>query len=775
MENLNDIAVKQDGKGGLSLFQLENMLSDIQFQPEWRSEADTCDDFYDGHQITQERLQRMEKLGIPPLVTNLIAPVINSVLGQEAKARTDWRVTEADEADQVPEEMMLALNAKLNEIERESRADRAISDAYASMIKTGVGWVEVSRSTDCFAYPYRVSSVHRNEMWWDWRAKQPDLSDARYVVRKRRFDVDELTTMMPEKKDLIEAAVFDRFNTWQYNLSSQIENTPDLAYAAHLQRVTNIDSVEWRDMDRRRATIFECWYRQWVRGKVLELPNGSLIKFNPRDEKHAMAVGQGFIQPQTRVYSDIRVAFFLGCHRLYDMPTPYNHRFFPYVPFFGYKEGLSGIRYGLIRGMISPQDVVNSADAKMHWLLNGRRLTASSDAIDTRFNTWRQVQEQLSSPNAVVLLDPTKPNAKFNIDDQFDLNAQQFQRRQQASTDIENAAGIYKASMGKESQGPQSGIAVNSLIEQTGVMMAEINDNAAFARRQVGEMTFSLMLEDMGKRELPVAIKKHGKKKVVTLNQKVFDEQTGQEAVENDVSTVRTKVTLSDIPTTASFKAQQLAILSEVAKSMPPEMQAVFVPAMLLLSDAPDKEDLADEIRKMAGIKPKMDDDEQAIADQQAEEAEKVAEALQQRTAEAQVKLLESKVDQLIKLNSKTDAEIEKIGVDNVLNRIESSYSAIMAAVQALTNAQVAPIADQIMKSAGAIDQDTPPIIAAPLQGAGQPVIDQAPGVGVTENTSPMFPPKVQEPDIEGQAQPAMEGIGPGPDAGMNEGIEAGG
>ena len=75
------------------------------------------------------------------------------------------------------------------------------------------------------------------------------------------------------------------------------------------------------------------------------------------------------------------------------------------------------------------------------------------------------------------------------------------------------------------------------------------------------------------------------------------------------------------------------------------------------------------------------------------------------------------------------------------------------------------------MKSAGAIDQDTPPIIAAPQ--AAQ-VAEQVPVEPMQENTSPMFPPRVQEPDIEEQVEPAMDAITPEPDAGINAGIEAG-
>jgi hypothetical protein len=720
----SEMIVERKEPGGLSLAALENLLSDLQYQPEWRKEADICGDYYDAHQLKAERLATMERLGIPPLVTNLIGPVIDSVLGMEAKTRTDWRVIEADEASEVPEEILLALNAKLNEAERMSRADRAISDAYASFIKAGVGWVEVSRAVDAMAYRYKVDFVHRNEMWWDWRAKQPDLSDGRYLVRKRRFDHDILIAMMPEHEKLIRWTTADRFKSWQYETMDRL-NDPDLAYAAHLERTTNIDENEWRDADRKRATLFEVWYRTWQRGYVSTLPNGKVIPFNKQNPEHVAAVQQGLISPpELRVYSSLRVAFYLGPHRLYDFPTPYPHNHFPYVPFFGYKEDNSGIRYGMIRRMISPQDVVNSADAKMHALLNAKRIEADSDAIDTRYNTWKQVVDQVSSPNAVVFLDPQKPNRRFKVFTDFQLSAQQFSRRQQASQDIEKAAGIYKAALGDKGNST-SGVMTDSLVEQSNIMMAELNDNHAFGRRLVGEILFSLVHEDIKGVQMDVAYKKNGKRQLVTLNKKTADE-SGKEIIENDISNIGVKVTLEDIPSTPSFKSQQLKVLSEVVKSLPPQMQALAVPAMIMLTDVPEKDDLAESIRKLAGIKPKLTDEQQEEADKQAEEAQKIAADLERRISEANVKLLEEKVNQLEKQNKKIDAE-------RLVKMVEAMYSALQSGQLVATIPQIAPVADEILKGAGYEEAEVPEVSGTVQQPAAE-----VPAMGQEQPQSPL-------------------------------------
>lgn len=641
-------------KDGLTLAQLEDMLSDIRWQPKWREESDKAADYYDGHMLTADKLERMSRLGIPPLVTNLIRPAIDAVLGLEAKTRTDFRVTEEDYNTPVPEPVLNALNQKLSEAERETHTDRAIADAHASQIKTGLGWVEVARATDAMDYPYRVTMVHRGEIWWDWRAKKSDLTDARYLVRKRRFDQDELIAMMPEHAEVIKKAVGGGFRTWQWETRDLYD--PVLSYAAEVERVTNLEDDEWRDAERKRATLFEVWYRKWIRGKVMKLPNGRVVPFNPIDQRHVAAVEAGIITPYEATYSEVRVAFYLGPHQLYDFKSPYTHRYFPYVPFWGFREDKSGVPYGLIRGMMSPQDVVNSADAKMHWMLSARRLIATSDSIDTRHNSWRQVQDELARPDAVVLLDPNKPNATFNVDQDFQLNTQQYQRRMQASNDIQNAGGIYGPMMGQAGTA-ESGTAINALIEQGSVTLAKINDGYRFARRQVGEMLFSLVREDLMAQPTTVhVLPTYGtsrKRQPVGLNQ-----PNAEGGIDNNVALVNAKVVLSDVPSTPAFRAQQLMVLSEVVKSLPPEMQMMTIDVLVKLTDVPDKELLIERLRRAAGIQDIAPEDEDAAMAAQQQAAAEAA-ALQAQTQQANIEVNLAKAE---KLRAETEKTIQEAG-----------------------------------------------------------------------------------------------------------------
>ena len=157
--------------------------------------------YYDGKQFTQDQIEFIRKEGIEARPTNLIARVINSVLGTEARNRADVRIeADSDEIADVTD----VLNRALKEAQREAYADMAVSSAYASQVKSGIGWVEVSRDADPLNYPYRVRDVHRSEMHWDWRAEDFLLRDARWQVRSQWHDLDEVQAAMPEHSDTLE-------------------------------------------------------------------------------------------------------------------------------------------------------------------------------------------------------------------------------------------------------------------------------------------------------------------------------------------------------------------------------------------------------------------------------------------------------------------------------------------------------------------------------------------------------------------------------------------
>jgi hypothetical protein len=590
---------------------VEQYLWEIKHQPNWRREADRCADYYDGNQLDQDLIEKLKDRGQPPLITNLIKPTVDTVLGMEAKTRTDWIVRPEDDTDS-NDDVAEALSLKLKHAETESRADRACSDAYAGQIKAGLGWVEVARESDPLKFPYRVNAIHRREIFWDWRAERYDLSDARYLIRRRWLELDHAIAMMPQYADLFRATTCG----WA-GFDPLIEQNTNLHQSFILERDTRIEAVDWRDIQRERLCLYEIWYRKWVRGYVVTLANGKTVECDFNNTDHCQAILAG-APVKMATFQKVRLAWYCGPHFLYDIPSPYTHNYFPYVPFFGYREDLTQVPYGLVRSMISPQDEINARKSKALWLLNSRRVIADSDAVTDH----DEAQEQVARPDAYIILDSKrKPGSKFEVSTDANLSAQQFSAMQESKQEIEEASGVHKVMQGQQS-GASSGLAINSLVEQGLNTLAEINDNYRHARRLVGEQLFYLLQADMKGRPVRVKVGDGMAQRVITLNGPVQDPKTGQVTVQNDISAISPKVVLDDIPSTPTFRLQQLQMLTEITKSLPPQLQGQVIDFVIAATDLPNRQEIVDRLRGSLGILTPDQQQQKQQAQEQAQQAQ---------------------------------------------------------------------------------------------------------------------------------------------------------
>ena len=211
-------------------------------QPPWRANADKEADYADGNQLDSDLLKKQAALGIPPAKENIIGPAIRAVCGYEAKTRTDWRVT--PDGDPGGQDVADALNYRLNQAERHSHADRALSDAFRHAATVGIGWVEVTRASNALQFPYKCRAVHRNEIWWDMQSVEPDLSDARWLFRRRWVDRQRAARMFPEHATIIMHSA----DKWIADLAGEMlegGQSTGLAQAIDAERAWTVQEDAW--------------------------------------------------------------------------------------------------------------------------------------------------------------------------------------------------------------------------------------------------------------------------------------------------------------------------------------------------------------------------------------------------------------------------------------------------------------------------------------------------------------------------------------------------
>lgn len=662
---------------GLQPSHVDAMLLEIRNQPNWRITADVEADYYDGNQLDAETLQLYSERGQAPLITNLVKPTIDVVLGMEAKTRTDWKVRPGDEASEdMTEDVADALSVRLHKAGVESRADRACSDAYAHQAKIGLGFCEVSRENNPFASQYRVKAVHRREIWWDWRAQEPDLSDARYMIRRKWYDEDVVAAAFPQHKETIRGLLGG-----VVSMDMLLSQDTGLNRALDVLRGSTIEQFEYINATRKRLCVYEIWYKKMVNGHTMRLPNGRVVEFDKSNSKHCEAVLSGMLEVRSATFLKMRVAYTIGAFKLYEGDTPYRHQHYPYVPFFGFREDRTGIPYGLIRAMKSPQDEVNSRKSKMYHLLNSRRVLADGDAVKDH----NKAAQEVARPDAYITLNENrKPGSKFEVQDGGQLADQQFRVMQDAKQEINQAAGVYQTMMGQTSY-TTAASAINSLVEQGTTTLAEINDNYRFARRIVGELLLELVKEDLEGKPTRVKIEEGVDKRVIELNVPGIDPETGMPTILNDVSKANVVVSLDDIQQSATFRQQQYSQLVELTKSLPPQVQGLIVDFVIEASDQPNRKKMADRIRKATGIQDDTGQNnpqlQQAVAAMQQQQAQ--LQELMAQLQEAQKALADKSEDRALKareldIKQRADALQARIDAENTVIKREQLMQGVI-------------------------------------------------------------------------------------------------
>ena len=733
----------------MRLLEYRGILEEIESQPHWRAQADKEMEYVDGNQLSSELLNRQKAVGIPPAIENLIGPAIRSLQGYEAITRTDWRVS--PDGDVGGQDVADALNFRLNQAERASRADSACTEAFRPQVCVGIGWVEVSRESDPFKFPYRCKAVHRNEIHWDMRATEADLTDARWLRRARWLDRGRLLMLFPQQADVIRSCA-THGNAWYadpiFTGSDSSWMSTGLRNTWNERQAWTIAEDRWYNSANKSMMLAELWYRRWVMVTVIRTPDGRVVEYDASNQVHNVAVMSGAATVEDAIVPRVRRSYWLGPHCLFDGPTPYRHDFFPYAPFFGFTEDATGVPFGYVRDMIYPQDSVNSGISKLRWGMASVRTTRTEGATDM---TDQQFRTMIARVDADIILDQkhmAQQGAVFKVERDFQLNGQQFQMLNDNRQAIERTSSITAGFIGRNGTA-RSGLQEQTQVEQSNQSLGYIMANFREGRTLVGEMLLSMVTEDIGKRREVVVIQGDAVRedRTVVLNQPEVDPATGRQYLSNDILRTRLKVALEDVPSTPSYRGQQLNALSEVAKALPPEVQKAVLPYMVSLMDTPYKTEIVEAIRAAS----------QSQTPEQIEQIVKEAKA--QAVREAGLELRERELEMKYS-PEKLRAEIDLMVSKRVSELVKASYASMQAGQVIATIPQVAPIADVVMQGSGyrppkpdGVDPNFPvPGQAAAMnirspyvQGQGaEPGSEQLPMT--RENTSPMLPPVPQDP-----------------------------
>lgn len=714
----------------MTVLEYSKIVQECIDQPPWRTAADKEADYADGNQLSTELLKRLQATGVPPAKENVIGPAIAAICGFEEKTRTDWRVT--PDGDPTGKDVADALNYRLNQAERFSKADAAMGEAFRPQAAVGLGWVEVARNSNPLEYKTRCRYIHRNEIHWDMRAAEKDLSDARWLLRERFIHKERAARAFEEKAELITQAQTVSGLGGYGGYVTEGGTSTGLLSAADANRAWTTREQAWYRHESDEVCLVELWYRRWVNVVLLKMRGGRVVEFDAGNTMHQAAVAGGQGKLERATVARVRRSYWMGPHLLHDSASPYPHPHFPYVPFWGYREDMTRVPFGLVRDMIFPQDNLNSSIAKLRWGMASTRTERTKGAVAM---TDDQFRRQIARPDADIILNPeamSKLGARFEVKRDFELNNQQLQMMGDSRAALQRVGSITAAFQGQQGNAT-SGVQEQTQVEQSQIGIADLMGNFKEGRAMVGELLLALEIEDLGQEREVIVIEGDtiNPPRTVVLNEAVQDE-SGLQYLSNDVQRTRLKVALSDVPSSSSFRAQQLSALSEAVKALPAQMQQVVMPFMLDLMDLPRKE----EIIKVIKDATQQTDPEQL--------RKQIEQELQRDLKERELDLREREVAAKEKL----------MAAQQVQTGVQAAYSAMQGGAQVAQMPMIAPIADEIMKGAGyqapkpgGDDPNFPtPEGAAlepnpvPIPGQGGAAAELGAAPQVQQNTSPAYP-----------------------------------
>ncbi|HEY2616141.1 MAG TPA: hypothetical protein VGI78_02275 [Acetobacteraceae bacterium] len=330
--------------------------------------------YVNADQWTQAEREALRNRGQPIITINYCRRKLDMLCGLERRARTDPKAfprtpAEDDRAD--------AATQALRYVADDNDYSRIRSLVFEDMLVEGFGGIEVGLEDDQQGGAnVTLTWVPWDRLWYDPHSRMPDFSDARYKGIVVWMDRDQLFDMYPDAGEVIEG-MYSGYDASQYR------DRPDY--------------LRWTDNQRLRVRVVQChWldHGEWVsatftKGGYLTEPTPSLFKDRRGNSACSLIMQSGYIDHENN-------------------------------------------RYGMIRDLISLQDMINKRESKALHLLSVHQVIAEQGAV----KDVDQARREVAKPDGYV---EVMPGMKFEIQPGGDLAQGQFQLLQHATQEMQLA------------------------------------------------------------------------------------------------------------------------------------------------------------------------------------------------------------------------------------------------------------------------------------------------------------------------------------------------
>lgn len=625
-------------------------------------------DFYDNLQWDPEDAQALRDRGQMPLVYNEVAPMVDWVIGTERRSRVDWKVLPRN-----PEDVQMA-DVKTKTLKYVSDINRVVfnrSRAFADAAKSGVGWLDSGVRDD----PTKDVVYQKWEDWrnvlWDSMSYESDLSDARYLFRWRWVDEDIAEVMFPDRRDKVVDAVERSSNnyhtsweedTW-YTATDIVNQRSGQLYAAGTGTVL--------DTRRRRVKLIECQYRKPMPVKIVASGPFKGAFFDERDTGLISGLNQHGGSIVDKVMMRMHVAVFTETSMLSMGPSIFRHNNFSLTPVWCYRRGRDRLPYGIIRRVRDIQQDLNKRASKALFFMNSNQIVADEGAVDD----WNAARDEADRPDGLII---KKPGKEFAIRRDVDAATGQIQMMTLDAQSIQKSAGVSQENMGRQTNAV-SGEAIKARQLQGSVVTTEPFDNLRLATQIDGEKQLSLVEQFYTEEKVIRLTGTKGKLDWLRINQPER-QPDGSYRYLNDITASMADFVVSEQDYSGTLRQVMFDSLQNMAQKFPPEVSMRLMTIAMEFSDLPNKDEVAEQIRKLTGDRDPTKEPTPEEAQQMAQAQQAQAEALQFQREQAMASLEEqrAKVRELNAKAAKLEAEAGGTGQQgDMQGKVDSAVSQV--------------------------------------------------------------------------------------------------
>lgn len=640
--------------------------------------------FYDNEQWDPTDADELRSRGQMPLVFNEIAPMVDWLIGTERRTRVDWSVLPRAEDDVQSADVKEKVLKYVSDI---NRVPFARSRAFSDAVKGGLGWVDDGITDD----PTRDIIHSRFEDWrnvlYDSSSYELDLSDARYLFRWRWVDEDIAVMMFPDRSEQIRKSVEDagvftsetEEDTWYIGENLNRREHSGVVYASGAGVAV--------DASRRRIKLIEAQYRMPVTCKIVSEGPMKGAFFDHRDQAMAHHCAENGYTIIDRVMMRTHIAIFTESDMLAMGPSIYRHNRFSLTPIWCYRRNADRLPYGVVRRVRDLQQDLNKRASKALFMLNTNQVIADDNATED----WNALRDEVDRPDGLIV---KKRGSELQIRRDTDAATGQVQMMTLDAQSIQKSAGVSNENLGRQTNAV-SGEAIKARQLQGSVVTTEPFDNLRYAVQVQGEKQLSLTEQFYTQEKVIRLTGARGALEWVKVNQPEL-QPDGSVRWINDITASQADFVVAEQDYAGTLRQVMFESMQQMAQRLPPELAMRLMIIAMEFSDLPNKDQIADELRRITGERDPNKEMTPEELQQQQEQMAMQAEALQMQREQAMTALEEgrAKVREINARAAKLESEAAKSG-----EGMDPNVEAAIRQVQSQAADQIERLSAQLAKA----------------------------------------------------------------------------